>query len=201
MRTNQQWLNDLRAQPPITEAVAELRNYLKRGLGSAMSRRSEVGEADLDDFAQDAVIRILDRLDSFRGDSKFTTWAMAVAIRVAYSTMRRRRWGDCSLDDLGLTPDASTQEASTDPAAASARDDVLTALRHAIDRDLTPRQRAAILGELAGMPTETLAEQLGTNTNALYKLHHDARLRLRGALEKAGFSEMDVRNAVEGASQ
>ena len=55
--------------------------------------------------------------------------------------------------------------------------------------------------ELAGMPTEVLAEQLGTNPNALYKLVHDARRRLRAALERDGFSAHDVRNAIEGASQ
>ena len=61
------------------------------------------------------------------------------------------------------------------------------------ERALENRQRAAVLGELAGMPTAVLAEQLDTNTNALYKLHHDARLRLRVALEERGFSETDVR--------
>ena len=75
------------------------------------------------------------------------------------------------------------------------------ALRDAIERDLTPRQRAAVLGELAGMPTAVLAEQLGTNANALYKLHHDARLRLRAALEERGFSAQDVRSLIDTRSE
>ena len=201
-RTDEQWVAQLRSQPPVAAAVAELRDYLKRGMAGSLSARSDVDEADLDDFAQDAVIRVLDRLDSFRGDSRFTTWALAVAIRVAYTALRRRRWGDCSLDDAASSvADTPAAASGGDPAAATARNDVLTALRAAVESELTTRQRTVILAELAGMPTTVLAEQLGTNPNALYKVHHDARMKLRQALEKAGFSESDVREAAPGASQ
>ncbi len=203
MRTDEQWVADLRSDPPVTAAVAELRDYLKRGLARSLAAGGDVGEADLDDFAQDAVLRVLDRLDSFRGDSRFATWALAVAIRVAYTALRRRRWGDCSLEDLGLSPVATPRAPSAppDPAATSARQDFLAALRAAIDGVLTPKQRRAILAELAGMPTAVLGEQLGMSSNALYKLHHDARKKLRQALERAGFSEADVRECVQGASE
>lgn len=201
MRTDEQWLADLGSDPPVTAAVAELRDYLKRGLARALGSRN-VGEQDLDDFAQDAVLRVIDRIDRFSGDSRFTTWALAVAIRVGLTALRRRRWGECSLEDLELSraiPRNST--GGGDPVASSNRRDVLAALRAAIERDLTARQRRVIMAELAGMPTVVLAEQLGTNANALYKLHHDARRRLRQALERAGFSETDVRSSLPGASE
>jgi len=202
-RTNEAWVADLRSDPPVAAAVADLRDYVKRGLARSFGGRADVGDADLDDFAQDAVVKVLDRLDTFRGDSRFTTWALAVAIRVASTALRRRRWGRRSLEDLSLSRDPAlfAAGAHVDPAGTFVRQDLLDALRVAIERELTPKQRTAVLAELAGMPSSVLAEQLGTNPNALYKLHHDARRRLRRALEKAGFSEIDVRSAVQGASE
>jgi len=194
IRTNEWWCAELRS-PSAEEATAQLREHLRRGLAGALSGRADVSDADLDDFAQDATIRVLRRLDSFRGDSRFTTWAMAVAMRVAFTALRRRGWGRRSLEDLGISADAAAavRRPSPDPSGEPVRNELLTMLRCAIDRELTPRQRAAILAELAGMPTAVIAEQMGISPNALYKLHHDGRKKLRQALERAGFGARDVR--------
>ena len=50
------------------------------------------------------------------------------------------------------------------------------------------------------MPSARIVEELNTNPNALYKLYHDARKKLREALLARGFSEEDVRAATAGAS-
>jgi RNA polymerase sigma-70 factor (ECF subfamily) len=193
--TDEAWLAALRATPPDETAVAALRERLGRGLERAFADRADV------DFAQEATMRVLERLDSFRGESRFATWATAVAIRVAFTRLRRRRWGERSLEGLGTRAgDAVASGRAPDPSAASARDDVVTALRAAIDRDLTAKQRTVVLALLAGAPTSAIAEQMGTNRNALHKLFHDARRKLRAALEQAGFSEDDVRDAGAAAS-
>ncbi|MBT8485047.1 MAG: sigma-70 family RNA polymerase sigma factor [Phycisphaerales bacterium] len=203
-RTNEQWLAELRSESADGETVEALREHLRSGLTRALRPQADVSDADLDDFTQDATVRVLSQLASFRGESRFTTWAMAIGIRVAYTTLRRRRWGDRSLEDLGIDADASAAPAgarSARPGAAADRSDLFQALRASIDSDLTPRQRAAVLGELAGMPSAVLAAQLQTNANALYKLNHDARLRLRDALHRRGFSESDVRTFLLEASR
>ena len=202
-RTNGDWLAGLRCNDSHGLKVQEnLRGYIRRGLERTFGGQGNLDDASLEDLTQDGMIRITTRLADFRGESKFTTWAMAIAIRVAYTSLRRRRWGERSLEDLGLSVDSqrSTIASATDPTDPIGQTDLLCSLREAIDRDLTPRQRAAILGELAGMPTAVLADQLDTNANALYKLHHDARLRLRAALEERGFSETDVRGILHAAS-
>ena len=203
-RTNEDWLAGLRCNDSLVlKAQTELRGFLRRGLGRAFGKQGDLDDTTLEDLTQDSMIRITTRLDDFRGESKFTTWAMEIAIRIAYTSLRRRRWGDCSLEDLGLSVDSQTSSIaphSADPTDPTIRDDLLCSLREAIDRDLTPRQRAVVLGELAGMPTAVLVEQLDTNANALYKLHHDARLRLRAALERRGFCEEDVRGILQSAS-
>lgn len=204
VRTNEEWLARLRSNDSHgLQAQTELRGCIRRGLGRAFGKQGDLDDAAIEDLTQEAMLRVAMKLDDFRAESKFTTWAMAIALRVAYTALRRRRWGERSLNDLGLAVDSqvSTLSASSaDPTDPTSRNDLLNALREAIDRDLTPRQRTAVLGELAGMPTAVLAEQLDTNTNALYKLHHDARLRLKAKLEERGFSEADVRGIVQGAS-
>ena len=60
-------------------ALADLRAFLVRGLGFALSNRSDVDDQILEDFVQDALLKILENLGSFRGESRFTTWAQKIA--------------------------------------------------------------------------------------------------------------------------
>lgn len=197
-RTNGEWLEALRGggRPDQERAVEELSAYLRAGLTKAFAGSTRVQTADLDDFTQEAMIRVLGALDSFRGDSRFTTWAMAVGLRVAYSALRKRRSAHVSLEDLenfGLRVHDST--ATPGPAWAdrrAERGELLAALQRAIEERLTQRQRTAILAELQGVSSERLVELLGTNRNALYKLYHDARKKLRRALNDFGFSDEEV---------
>ncbi|MCZ7546982.1 MAG: sigma-70 family RNA polymerase sigma factor [Anaerolineae bacterium] len=104
-RTNAEWLADLRAPGPARDqAIADLRATLLRGLRYALSSRATVREADLEDFVQEALLRVLNDLDSFRGEARLTTWAQKIAVRVAFSELRRRRWRDVSLETMTETP-------------------------------------------------------------------------------------------------
>ena len=179
-------------------AVRALREQLQNGLRVALKGRSDVSEAHLEDFAQESLLRVLDRLDQFQGRSKFTTWAQAIALNVAFTELRRKRWQDVSLDAL-----LADGERMTEPAMIA--DDVLGAdeertrlvatLRHAIENDLTPKQRAAILGELREMPFDQIVELLGTSRSAAYKMLHDARRALKQRLHEAGITGADIQNA------
>ncbi len=89
-RTNQEWLDALRG-PQRDQALVDLRYLLVRGLRYAMADRSSVTEADIEDFAQEALMKILNGLDSFRGESRFITWAQKIAVHTAFSELRRQR--------------------------------------------------------------------------------------------------------------
>jgi RNA polymerase sigma-70 factor (ECF subfamily) len=177
--------------------VAELRAYLRRGLRRAISG---VSDDDIEDFTQEALVRILRNVDSFKGESRFGTWAMAIAVRVAFSALRRRRHQERAADfDTELVEAAAIDAPGAgDPGRGSERRDVMSTLRRAIHHELSDRQRRAVLGELRGIPSQTLAEQLGMNRNAFYKLHHDARKKLKAAILAAGFSAEDVVQALSG---
>ena len=203
-RTNQEWLDELRG-PGQDAALADLRAILVRGLRYALSGRisSDVEEV-IEDFTQDALLKILGNLDSFRGESRFTTWAHKIAVRVAFSELRRRRWRDVSLQDLlprdrdsDFTPDVLADTAPN-PEQRAARQMMLGTVQRLIDEELTDRQREAMMAVLAGMPLEEVARRLDTNRNALYKLIHDARLRLQKRMMAVeGLSPQDVLAAFE----
>lgn len=200
--SNEQWLAGLHTRPPDESTVTELSRALTRGLTRALAARADVDAANIEDFVQDAMIQVLYRLDSFRGDSQFTTWAISIAIRLALTKMRKRAWSERSLEDLGLEKDnPKTPRLEPDAEAVLDHQVLIRVLRNAIGQDLSPRQRTVVLAELAGMPSAVLADRLGTNPNAIYKLHHDARKKLRRSLEKAGYSAAEVSSLLATASK
>jgi RNA polymerase sigma-70 factor (ECF subfamily) len=149
-----------------------------------------------DDLAQDATLRVMENLTSFRGDSRFTTWTTKIAVRLAISELRRARHKDFSLDDItadgdlqleGSEVSSITGSAPPDPEVATERAEVLDKIDRALSEILTPRQYQALAAiALREIPMDIVAEQLGTNRNALYKLLHDARRKLRSYLESQG---------------
>ena len=201
-RDNETWLAHLGGKGPDQQAaLSDLREALLRGLRRALSHRARVDDAFLEDVVQDSLVRSLERLPQFEGRSRFLTWAMSVAIRVAMSELRRRRWKDVSLDEVvaggGLTPGRAIVD-EPGPDAQSEREAILAAMHELIRNGLTTKQREALPAELRGMPQDEIARQLGSNRNALYKLTHDARKRLKRGLEAAGFTAEDIGAAFAG---
>ena len=196
-RTNEEWLAALRG-PEQAEALADLRAFLVRGLRYALANRSDVDEQIREDFAQDALLKILNALDTFRGESRFTTWAQKIAVNVAFTELRRRRWQDTSLEaitegmSLDFVPDMLIDR-SAGPDQQAVQSAFLETLRRLIATELTDKQRQALIAiRIQGMPLEEVASRMGTNRNALYKLLHDARQRLKKKLEEEGLSPQDV---------
>lgn len=202
-RTNSEWLNDLRG-PDQDQAIEDLRKVLKRGLIYSLSSRIKTDlETQVDDFVQDAILRILDKLDTFRGESRFTTWAQKVAIRVAFTELRRQRWKDISLEDL-LPEDSGdfTPLVLADPGPNPEKLATQTIMTEMIEtmlkEDLTERQRTAMMAIMkGGMPLEEVARRMDTNRNALYKLLHDARKQMRKGLLEKGLTAQEVIEAFE----
>ncbi len=220
-RTNQEWLAALRG-PERDEALADLRALLVRGLGYALAGHPSVDDSALEDFAQDALLKILAGLDSFRGESRFITWAQKIAVRVALTELRRHRWRDVSLDEItgSLDADPSTvlrpfdwaqgrlrsgqgsgpgfipdtlADLSAGPEQQAIQRTLLSTLRRIIATELTDKQRQALVAaRIYGMPLEEVARRMGTNRNALYKLLHDARQRLKKRMMAEGLSPQEV---------
>jgi RNA polymerase sigma-70 factor (ECF subfamily) len=195
-RDNATWLTHLGGDGPEQQsALGDLREALLRGLRRGLAKRPVIDESFLEDTVQEALVRVLKGLDQFEGRSRFVTWATSIAIHVAMSELRRRRWKDVSLDELttnaSFTPER-TVDAQPTPDAQWQRKTLLETMHSLIENDLTEKQRTALLAELKGMPQDEIARHLGSNRNALYKLTHDARKRLKRGLEAAGYDADDI---------
>src|SRR5215212_8042433 len=194
-RTNEQWLAELRGANP-DEALGDLYDLLVRGLRAAFGSYGGGVEANFGDFAQEALVRITGNLDSFRGESRFTTWAQKIAMNVALTELKRRRWRDVSLQDLLARREAADRgpaDPQLNPEQLVLQNMVLGELRRMIDQELTDSQREAVVAViLEGMPISEVAKRMGTNQNALYKLLHDARRKLKRRMEASGLSANEV---------
>jgi RNA polymerase sigma-70 factor, ECF subfamily len=199
-RTNEQWLTELRGPNP-DGALADLYDLLVRGLGAAFGGYGGGVEANFGDFAQEALIKITANLNSFRGESRFTTWAQKIAMNVALTELKRRRWRDVSMQELLArrgAADRSPADTQLSPEQLALQSTVLQELHRMIDESLTDRQREAVVAVLLeGMPISEVARRMGTNQNALYKLLHDARRKLKREMESAGLSPQEVLAAFE----
>ena len=194
-RTNERWLADLRGPNP-DEALADLYDLLVRGLRIGLGSYGGSVDANAGDFAQEALIRITGNLDSFRGESRFTTWAQKIAMNVALTELKRRRWRDVSLQELFARREAANREPADtqlSPEQLALQNTVLQELRRVVDEELTDRQREAVVAVLLEeMPISEVARRMGTNQNALYKLLHDARKKLKRRMEVAGVAPKEV---------
>jgi RNA polymerase sigma-70 factor (ECF subfamily) len=193
-RTNEQWLAELRspADPVAGSALADLRGLVAAAVRSAAGA-SRAGAVE--DLTQVALVHVLRQLERFEGRSRFTTWVYAVAVRAALSELRRAVYRSSSEPLPG--EDEEPASTAAPPPARAARNEIIGLMRRVIERDLTERQRAALLGELDGEPRTELAARLGTNPNALAKLLFDARETLLVGLRDAGITDEEVREAFE----
>ena len=202
-RTNEQWLAQLQPEHPDYEtAVADLStiltNGLRRGLLSQVRTSALEFDTQAEDFAQEAVMKVLEKKHTFAGRSKFTTWAHKIAISVALTELRRKRWQDSSLNSLtetesgDYTPNFVADDAPT-PENRTARTELLVYVQKLIETDLTERQRTALIDSIIqGKTTNQIAEKLDMKPNAVYKLLHDARVRLKKSLAKDGYTPSDI---------
>lgn len=176
-------------------AIGDLHRLMVRVARAEAARRTGwhgIRGQELDDLAQqaadDAVMSVLRRVGDFRGESRFTTWAIAFVIREVSTKFARHAW---RRDAVQLGEEAWEQlpaRLGVGPEAVLESRAVVDALRRAVDVRLTSYQRSVFVAlVLDGVPIEALAAQLGTNRNALYKTMFDARRKLRRDLETNGY--------------
>jgi RNA polymerase sigma-70 factor, ECF subfamily len=191
------WIERLRAgNPGYEQALGELHALLLKAARFEVSRRrAALGDrydSDHEDLAHqsadDALLAVLAKLDQFRGESRFTTWAYKFALYEAAVKVRRRAWQE---REIQFEPERWPLIA--DPGQTAHHDvetsELLAALADAIERDLSARQREILIAvTLNDVPIDVLAERLETTRGALYKTLHDARRKLRGSLASRGLS-------------
>jgi RNA polymerase sigma-70 factor (ECF subfamily) len=176
------------------EAVKELHVLLLKAARFELSRRRGMlraqTEREQDDLAHqsadDALVAVLGKLDDFRGDSRFTTWAYKFALLEAAVKARRRAWQGREVH-LDTETWASITDGMQTPHDDAETQEIILALQRAVSTELSPHQRRVLVAiTLDDIPIDVLAERLATTRGALYKTVHDARRKLREALAARG---------------
>jgi RNA polymerase sigma-70 factor (ECF subfamily) len=209
-RSNEDWLQSFSEQrgEAYAEALQDLRDFLLRAVlvylslhRSDLTGWSRQSVRDLaEDLAQESLMDIRANLTSFRGESKFTTWAYRFVINRAASELRRQSYQNLSLDRLSEEEPAFFQDILSerdtrrvDPEQLAEQRYYLSLLRKIVETELSERQRAAMIAVYwQGRSLDEVATSLELNRNALYKLLHDARKRLQAQLLSRHLSKGDI---------
>lgn len=204
-RTNEIWIESLKDNNNVSadvsnKALHDLREFMLRGIRGYLHTRSDLSKLGIDDLeqlaqdtVQEALLKVRAKLHTFKGNSKLTTWATKIAINHLISELRRQRWKDVSLHQVieeGTTLEdmlGVKKGHPSNPSLATERQMVWNTIILVLENELTERQRQALVAtQLNGVPLAQVATMLNTNTNNLYKLLHDARLKLKKKLTAKG---------------
>jgi RNA polymerase sigma-70 factor, ECF subfamily len=174
------------------EAVEALHALLLRAARFEVGRRGGGRSGEFDDLAtqaaDDALMAVMHKLHTYRGDSRFTTWVYKFALLEAAVKVRKHAWRG---REVPLEADgwARLADRRSSPAANAESAELLAAVCDGIAEALTPHQRTVLVAvTLNGVPIDVLADRLGTTRGALYKTLHDARRKLRARLSEHGLA-------------
>lgn len=203
LRSNQDWIAELkRPEPGNEEALEDLRRLLFRAAHYTLTTHAsdldgmpdEARRALAEECTQEALITVLEKLDDFRGESKFTTWVYKFGVNIALSRGKRWRWRQVSLEAMAdaedsyewlFTPDNLNY---LDSERQIRQKEITGIIRDVVANQLTARQRQVLkLIAFDEVPMDVVTEQQKTNRNAVYKTLHDARLKLRQQLVRSGY--------------
>jgi RNA polymerase sigma-70 factor, ECF subfamily len=207
-RTNEEWLSSLHSFGPQREdTLSDLHKIIIAALPYALSKW--ISQEDprftplVEEVAQETILKVTANLETFEGRSQFTTWVHTIAVRIALTELRRAKWKEVSLDEMiaGKEIDDEPQEiADQSPSIEISieKKELMAMIHKMMTQELTEKQRTALVAvALRGVPLEEVARRMGTERNTLYKLLHDARLKLKKSLAKQGLSPAEILTTFE----
>jgi RNA polymerase sigma-70 factor (ECF subfamily) len=193
-----QWLADLRSGVASVQESAwtDLSRTAFQVACTYLHRRADVAESEIgqlaEDVTQEALMDILNGLDSFRGESKFTTWMYGFVVNNARELLRKRNppepyWPSLDGDERAMLLEILPDSRGCDPELEAEEEDLVRVAQEVINTRLTERQRVVLLLYQAGHSPSAIAERVGTTRNNVDQLLHVARKRLKSELHGRGY--------------
>jgi RNA polymerase sigma-70 factor (ECF subfamily) len=192
---SERWLRDLSATGSARVAgQRSLHALLLRVARHELRRRAPrtlIAGPEADDLAHqaaaDAMLAILGKLATFRGESRFTTWAYRFVILEVSAKLGRHHWRNPASSLTDEDWERLPARFGIGPAELAEADALLTGIRRAVDEVLTDHQRRMFVAIVVNrVPLDALVAQLGVNRNAIYKAVFDARRKIRAFLVANG---------------
>jgi len=174
----------------LHELLLRVAAHEARRLGPAVS----IAGPELDDLAQqaadDAMVALLGKLDTFRGESRFTTWAYRFVVLEVSNKLGRHFWRRPSVSLDTEEWEAVAAPRAADPLAQAQQRELVTAVGRAVNETLTDHQRYFFIEIVVnGIPLEAMVSRSGSNRGAIYKTVFDARRKIRAYLTANGYLE------------
>ncbi len=194
-QASRRWTQQLQIGHPRREqTVSALHALLLKSARYELSRRRaqlrSVSGPEFDDLAQqaadDALMKVLAKLEQFAGLSRFTTWTYKFVIFEISRLVSRHAWQRQPPRADELEWERLADSSTAGPAQRAEGRERLSLLATAVDQ-LTDRQREVFVAvALNDVPIDVLALELGSNRNAIYKNLFDARRSLRKSMAAGG---------------
>ncbi|MFQ5858524.1 MAG: RNA polymerase sigma factor [Anaerolineae bacterium] len=216
-RSDQEWVSDLRAAGQVQhQAFADLGRYLYRVVYNYLRNRKagllrlqQLDTSDLEElargFTQEALQAVWEKLSTYEGRGKLTSWAATVAIRTAAYELRKPYWREGRMSaSLAYDPENNPEEwggtnrewqetQQLSPAVRVQTAEILDLIETTIQQDLSERQRFAFAAQfIEGRSSDEIADDLGTTRNAVYMLIHEARKKIKRRLRETGHTPEGV---------
>jgi RNA polymerase sigma-70 factor (ECF subfamily) len=144
-------------------------------------------EADAEDAAQETFLKAFRNLARFRGDAKFSTWLISIALNEARSRLRRKK--NVKIDSLDEAPDdqghvspALLRDWREIPSEALERQEVRQLLQHAVTDLPSIYREVFMLRDVEELSVNESAEALGITVASVKVRLHRARLMLQKKL-------------------
>lgn len=161
----------------LEELLSQVQPKVQRICGRMLINADDAAEA-----AQDALLLVATRIDSFSGRSRFTTWLHAVAANSARSTYRRlkRRAGERSVEAFPSYADPRTTSV-----IAGSRLDLLDALE-TLGQSRPELVEPLVLRDVQHLDYREIAELLDLPLGTIKSRIHTARQTVRPLLRVHG---------------
>jgi RNA polymerase sigma-70 factor, ECF subfamily len=201
-RQSRVWLEQLHADGWVREAaLARLHAIMLSEARYEVRRRTSglthPSGRDLDELAlqaaDDGLMALLGKVDQFRGDALFTTWARRFA-QLAVPGEIRRRLGHARETPTETPTDCeqwpSQSVSARQPQELSHASELARTVGNLIADKLTSHQREVLIALAVDEVTaKDLAKRLDSTPGALYKTLHDARQKLKQGLADTAADE------------
>jgi RNA polymerase sigma-70 factor, ECF subfamily len=152
----------------------------------ALCLRMTGNSVEAQDLTQDAFLQLFRKIQSFRGESSFSTWLHRLTVNVVLMRFRKKRCPEVSLDetfssdDDGAAPKIEIGE--PDLRVRGTIDRLL--IQRAIDRLPDGYKLMFVLHDVQGYGHEEIAEILGCSIGNSKSQLHKARMRMRELLTR-----------------
>lgn len=165
----------------IEELVKRYQHKLFR-----LAQNITLNHEDAEEVVQNAFVRAFRNLASFRGDSRFYTWLVRIAVNEGLMKIRGRRFTQVSIDSVLETEDdvipRELKDGAPNPEQLYSQEELRGILAATID-ELDPGYRMVLqLRDIEGLSTDDTARALGLSSPAVKSRLLRARLRLQSSL-------------------